>query len=173
MKTYPREQCCFATGHREIDDRLRSRICRRIRSAVTELIRRGVVHFYAGGANGFDLWFSCVILDLKREYPQITLTVLLPDKDYTAHWTGEERMCMKQILAACDEKAIVQANGKEPALARNDALIALGQYGIAYLKGNRLTRRGGTSYTVRHALRANCTMLMLAREEDSDGTKNR
>ncbi len=171
MNTYPREQCCFATGHRDMPEHLRSSILGRIRETAEYLISVGVTHFYAGGANGFDMWFACVILDLKQKYPHVTLTILLPDKDYSRSWTAEDRLCNRQICALADEVETVKTSvRREPALVRNDALIARGAHCVAYLKGNRITRRGGTSYTVSHARRAGCKLYLLALPQDDAAT---
>ena len=145
----------------------RSAITARIRELLEYLISQDVIHFYAGGANGFDMWFSCVVLELRELYPQITLTIALPDKNYTAKWAAEDLLCMDQICTEADEILTVPNQGlREPALVRNDFMIKRGAHCVAYLRNNLLTRRGGTSYTVRHAAEKGCQIYSLAKKED-------
>lgn len=169
MNVYARSSCCFATGHRYMPSRLRSQILVRIREICERLIKQGIVHYYAGGAKGFDMWFSCVILELKQTHPAVTLTVLLPSKDYTDTFTPEEKILQRYILSRADEVETIPALfGEIPALKRDDALIAAGDTCVCYLRGNRLTVRGGTSYTVRHALEKNRRIYSVWRTEDED-----
>ena len=151
----------------------RQEIVNRVWETLELLIARGVTHFYAGGANGFDLWFSCTVLSLKKMYSHITLSILLPNKDYTGHWSSEDRMAASYVLSHADEVETVPSFGKEPALARNDALIARGSTCVAYLRDNLPTRRGGTAYTVRHASRVGCQIYMIAKIGDYTTERNR
>lgn len=169
MEQYPIESCCFATGHRQMPEGAKERIQARIRNACVALIACGVTHFYAGGANGFDMWFATVVLDLKRHYPDVTLTLLLPEGAYIKRLGIAEQAVERILIARADEAIFVGTSSNKPApLVRNDALIERAKYGIAYLRHRTLTRRGGTAYTCRHAAEQGRRLIHLWEPSDED-----
>jgi len=77
--------CCF-TGHREIPERDYNRLKQKTKNAIIELIEKGVIYFGAGGARGFDTIAAETVLELKNDYPQIKLILVLPCPDQTKGW---------------------------------------------------------------------------------------
>ena len=66
---------CFFIGHREADERLLP--------CLTEAIRRlyieeDVSYFYVGGYGGFDRIAGMAVKEVKKQYPGITLHLVLP-----------------------------------------------------------------------------------------------
>ena len=76
-----REKTCCFTGHREIDEKDYSKLKKRTRDLIVSLIEKGVVFFGAGGARGFDTLAAESVLELKKDYPQIKLILVLPCPD--------------------------------------------------------------------------------------------
>lgn len=72
--------CCF-TGHRLLPKAEIPIIKTELKKAIIELINDGVVYFGTGGALGFDTIAAQTILNLKVDYPQIKLILVLPCKD--------------------------------------------------------------------------------------------
>ena len=64
--------CCFS-GHRIISNNDYGKVYNDTKKAVISLIEKGVIYYGAGGALGFDTLAAQVVLDLKKEYPQIKL----------------------------------------------------------------------------------------------------
>ena len=83
------QTCCF-TGHRKIPlDQLES-VTQRLRDAVIASIKDGYLYFGAGGALGFDTLAAQTVLDLKKDYPQIKLILVLPCKTQARGWKQED-----------------------------------------------------------------------------------
>lgn len=66
---------CFFIGHREADERLLPVLKTRIERLITE---ERVSHFYVGAYGGFDRVAASAVKQLKQEYPEIDLTLVLP-----------------------------------------------------------------------------------------------
>ena len=66
--------CCF-TGHRII--KITPELVQRLRDAIVDVIGKGVMEFYNGGAIGFDMLAAETVIELKAEYPDIKLHMLL------------------------------------------------------------------------------------------------
>ena len=71
--------CCF-TGHREILDKDYKILKENLKYVIIQLIKKGIIYFGVGGARGFDMLVEKIILDLKKQYPQIKLILVLPCK---------------------------------------------------------------------------------------------
>lgn len=50
----------------------------RLRKIIEEQIKAGVVFYGAGGALGFDTIAAQTVLEMKNEYPQLRLILVLP-----------------------------------------------------------------------------------------------
>lgn len=73
------QTCCF-TGHRKIPlDQLES-VTQRLRDAVIASIKDGYLYFGAGGALGFDTLAAQTVLNLKKDYPRLSLSLSYPVK---------------------------------------------------------------------------------------------
>lgn len=66
---------CFFIGHREAS----TEILPALESAIEQHISEyGVTEFIVGGYGGFDRLAASAVIRAKRQYPQITLVLLLP-----------------------------------------------------------------------------------------------
>lgn len=66
---------CFFIGHREADERLLPYLTEAIRRLVIE---ENVRYFYVGGYGGFDRIAGMAVKVVKKQYPDITLNLVLP-----------------------------------------------------------------------------------------------
>lgn len=66
---------CFFIGHREADERLRSKLDSVVESLILE---EDVDYFYVGGYGGFDQIAAGAVKRAKRKHPHITLMLVLP-----------------------------------------------------------------------------------------------
>lgn len=66
---------CFFIGHREASEELFSTLRQTVEKHITEY---GVTEFIVGGYGGFDRLAASAVISLKQQYPQITLSLLLP-----------------------------------------------------------------------------------------------
>lgn len=65
---------CFFIGHREADERVYPRLRQSVERLITE---EKVSAFYVGSYGGFDRLAAHAVIDAKRQYPNITLMLVL------------------------------------------------------------------------------------------------
>ena len=70
-------QTCFFTGHRSFSKN-RENVQELLRDILLILIESGVTDFYAGGAIGWDMFCESELLNMKKQFPQIKLHIILP-----------------------------------------------------------------------------------------------
>ena len=84
---------CAFTGHRpkglgypESDERCTA-LKEELRSLIIRMIEEeGVTHFISGMAQGVDMYAAEIVLELKKQYPQITLECAIPYERQAVRW---------------------------------------------------------------------------------------
>ncbi len=84
---------CAFTGHRpkglgypESDGRCTA-LKEKLRALIVKLIEEeGVTHFISGMAQGVDMYAAEIVLELKKQHPQITLECAIPYERQAAYW---------------------------------------------------------------------------------------
>lgn len=66
---------CFFIGHREASSKLLPILRQTVEKHICEY---GVAEFFVGGYGGFDLLAARAVISIKQQYPQITLSLLIP-----------------------------------------------------------------------------------------------
>ena len=152
------QTCCF-TGHRKIPlDQLES-VTQRLRDAVIASIKDGYLYFGAGGALGFDTLAAQTVLDLKKDYPQIKLILVLPCKTQTRGWKQEDIEEYNRILKAADKVVYASQDYYNGCMhKRNRHLVDNSSLCICYLT----EQTGGTAYTINYARNKGCMIVNLA-----------
>lgn len=149
--------CCF-TGHRIIPKAEISTIKTKLKKAIIELINDGVIYFGTGGALGFDTIAAQTILDLREEYPQIKLILVLPCKNQTAKWKQSDIDMYEYIISQADKCVYTSENYYDGCMQkRNRHLIDNSSYCICYLTH----KRGGTFYTYNYAKKNGLKIINL------------
>ena len=158
---------CAFTGHRpksfpwKYDER--DPDCVLLKEVLAEqiktLVDRGVTDFLSGMAQGTDLWCSEIVLDLKKNNPELMLHCILPCKGQESKWTVSVQERYHSILAQADEVIYVrQEYSKDCMLKRNRYLVEHSSFLLAVYNG---TRRSGTGATVRYAQQLNREIIMI------------
>lgn len=152
------QTCCF-TGHRKIPlDQLES-VTQRLRDAVIASIKDGYLYFGAGGALGFDTLAAQTVLNLKKDYPQIKLILVLPCKTQARGWKQEDIEEYNRILKAADKVVYTSQDYYSGCMhKRNRHLVDNSSLCICYLNSNT----GGTAYTVDYAKSVGCRVSNIA-----------
>lgn len=152
------QTCCF-TGHRKIPlDQLES-VTQRLRDAVIASIKDGYLYFGAGGALGFDTLAAQTVLNLKKDYPQIKLILVLPCKTQARGWKQEVIEEYNRILKAADKVVYTSQDYYSGCMhKRNRHLVDNSSLCICYLNSNT----GGTAYTVDYAKSVGCRVSNIA-----------
>ena len=68
-----------------------------------EAIEQGYRYFGVGGALGFDMLAAQTVLELKGEYPEIKLILVLPCENQTRGWDQAYVEEYERIKAAADK----------------------------------------------------------------------
>ena len=114
-----KEKTCVFTGHRpqrlpfgsnESDARCVA-LKAKLREQIVELIEQeNVRHFISGMALGIDLFAAEIVLDLKTDYPSITLESAIPCETQAIKWTVAQREQYYEIAARCDKETMLQTH---------------------------------------------------------------
>lgn len=150
---------CF-TGHRDIPLLKKASVSKHLRTVVIELIKEGYVYYGAGGALGFDTIAAKTILDLKREYPNIKLILVLPCHSQADRWSERDKIIYEEIKAKADKVVFVsQEYTRDCMFRRNRHLVDNSSVCVCYLT----EEKGGTAYTVSYAKKNNLKVINVAK----------
>ncbi len=154
-----RNTCCFS-GHRQIPSGQISSLQIHLEKTLRHLIDHGYIHFCSGGAKGFDLLAARTVLNLKAEFPALSLHMILPFRRQAATWSIEEILNYSDIVSQADTVQYVSQT-YEPGCynLRNRALVNKSTCCVCYLTNPK----SGTGYTVSYAKESNLTILNLAK----------
>lgn len=143
-----REQTCLFTGHRDIPEQDIAEIKKRTRAAIISLIEKGVIYYGAGGARGYDTIAAETVLELKKDYPQIKLILVLPCRDQTKGWLEADIRKYNVILEKADKVVYTSDYYFRGCMhVRNRHLVDHSKYCICYLT----KASGGTVFTINYA----------------------
>ncbi|MEE0946993.1 MAG: SLOG family protein [Acutalibacteraceae bacterium] len=150
--------CCF-TGHRAIPEDDLDRLKLELNDTLVSLIENGISYFRAGGALGFDTICAQTVLSLKKIYPHIKLTLVLPCLNQTAKWQQEDKDVYEDIKSKADEVVYTSEHYFRGCMqVRNRALVDESSVAVCYLT----QINGGTAYTVKYAQKNGLTIVNLA-----------
>ena len=145
METSKKECCCCFSGHRKLPAEQLEDIRKKLKSEVIKLINCGVDTFISGYASGFDTESALTVNELKQEYPNINLVLVLPYRQ-EINIPYDECIC----LAETYRKGCFHI--------RNRYMVDNSSYCICYLTENK----GGTAYTVNYAKRQGLEIINVA-----------
>ena len=151
---------CF-TGHRKIPPKRMTSLARRLRTVIVELIDKGYLYFGAGGALGFDTLAAQTVLDLKTDYPQIKLILVLPCLSQADAWSSEDKDTYEHIKANADKVVYTSREYTKGCMhKRNRHLVDNSSVCVSYLT----EQTGGTAYTVNYAKEKGLRVFNTARQ---------
>ena len=148
---------CF-TGHRRILQEHFGTLAQRLKTILVQLINEGYVYFGAGGALGFDTLAAQTVLELKNEYPEIKLILVLPCLSQTRGWSTRDIEIYEAIKNKADKVVYTSQEYTRGCMhKRNRHLVDNSSSCICYLTEST----GGTAYTVDYARKNNLTVINL------------
>ena len=157
-KPHTYKTVCF-TGHRSIERHHVSRIAVTLDTILRSLIEHGVNEFYAGGAMGFDTIASLSVINLKKDFPDIKLNLVLPCKNQTKMWNDKDREIYNAILGHADSVEYVHEHYTSYCMhERNRRLVGLAEICVAYCEHSG----GGSAYTMSYALKNELEVINIA-----------
>lgn len=156
--------CCF-TGHRpqKLGYGENSIQCDELKGRLEELIKNliekeGVTHFISGVALGVDTYAANIVLNLKAQYPGITLECAIPCETQAVKWNERDRDTYYDLLAKCDKETLLQQNYTSDCMQkRNEYMVDNSDYVIAVWNG----KPSGTGNTVKYAEKKNKIVILV------------
>lgn len=157
--------CCF-TGHRsqklpwgfnEKDERCID-MRKRAKVEIEKAIQMGYRIFITGMALGFDMICAELVLELKKQYPEIQLIGALPCKGQEKLWKADSQKRYHKLLKKLDKAVYISEEyTKECMLQRNDYMINNSSMVIALFNG----MSGGTKSTLLKAEKKGLKVVVI------------
>ncbi len=151
---------CMLSGHRRLPPdggALRKRLDARIDA----LCQRGVTEFLSGGALGFDLLAAEAVLEARRRYPQVSLTMVLPCRNQPDRYPQGQKLRYAGILTRAQRVDCLSEFYYDGCmLMRNRAMAERADLCLCYLAASR----GGTAHAVAIAAARGLPIINLALE---------
>lgn len=150
---------CF-TGHRKIPPEQETTLARRLRNTLIEMIERGYAFFMTGGALGFDTLAAQTVLELKAQYEDVKLILVLPCLSQTRGWSARDIEIYNDIKSKADKVIYTSQEYTKGCMhKRNRHLVDNSSVCICYLTEST----GGTAYTVAYAQKNLLQVINLAK----------
>jgi uncharacterized phage-like protein YoqJ len=110
-------------------------------------------------AMGFDLLAAEAAISLKSKLKELKLIAVIPHPDQTRLWDEKDKELYNKVLKKANRRILLSDSySRDSLLKRNDYLLANSSLLIAFYNG---TKRGGTYYTYRRALRKGMKVINL------------
>ena len=138
--------CCF-TGHRDVPTDRMEYVRRELTREIGEAVADGYRHFISGFAEGVDLLAASVVLELKKDWPSLTLEASIPYlKRFDKIMDNPETRAM---LLSCAGFGVWSVEyHKDCFMVRNRKMLSMSSRVIAVYDGRD---GGGTVQTLRFA----------------------
>lgn len=159
------KECCF-TGHRnqklpwgfnENNERYFT-AKQNTKEEIVKAIQNGYNYFHCGMALGFDVMVAEIILELKKEYPNIVLECDIPCKDQEKKWIKSQQERYNNILKLADKVVFFHEFYVDGCMQeRNRYMVDNSTMLIALYNG----RHGGTKQTIDYAKEKGLQIIII------------
>lgn len=158
--------CCF-TGHRpnklpwgyEEDHPACLSFLYRLHQATLSAYHKGYRHFIVGMALGCDTHMMDVLLQLRRNYPDITIEAAIPCQEQAKRWSDAQQHRHATLVDQCDYETMVQHHYSYGCMQRRDRyMVDRSSLIIAAYDG---FSKGGTAYTLSYAIKEKLETLVV------------
>lgn len=97
-----KHRVCF-TGHRpEKLNMPEKNVKKYLYSEIANSIQNGYTAFISGMARGVDMWAAEIVIELKKEFPQIKLIAAVLFDGFESKWSYENQKLYNEILTRAD-----------------------------------------------------------------------
>ena len=139
------EKTCCVTGHREIPEDKKEYVIAELEKEIRAAVADGYTRFISGFAEGVDLIFAALIIELKAQGHPLVQEAALP---YRGRLNSDDQDFQK-ILSLCDRiKVLCDKPSRSCYHIRNQYMVDESSRVIAVYDGRE---DGGTSYTINYA----------------------
>ena len=171
------------TGHRSYKiyrsarggspDEIRQIITARTEKAVRLLYGQGYDTFVCGMAMGFDLWASCAVLSVKRDFPGIRLIAVIPFPDQDVKYSEADKILYSGLLDRADRCVCLyeRYSSDTDYIDRNRMMLDHATMVVCYFSGG--SGRSGTASTVSKARQRDMRILNICGHLDARQYNNK
>lgn len=139
------EKTCCVTGHRDIPVQQIEYVKDSLQREIEKAIAEGYTRFISGFAEGVDQYFAEIVLEKKKENPDLQLIAVIPYKKRLESLNKKERT--KLLLESCAEIKVIQEEYLPRVYShRNRYMVENSDRVIAVYDGRE---KGGTVGTIR------------------------
>ena len=132
---------------------------KRLRETLEVLALQGYKHMISGGAQGMDIMAAEAVIDMKAEFPDLTLEVAVPYEGQASEWSSAYKARWQRCIDAADMVTIISHEyTKGCFFARNRYMVQQADLLFACFDG----QEGGTKMTVEYARRFGCPVCLIA-----------
>lgn len=156
--------CCFSEFRTKsvfigFDEKTTVSLKRVLIEKVAYLIEAmGVNHFISGVDLGIGWLVAEIVLDLKRDYPEITLECVIPYEDQAANWTIAQRNKYFSIMERCDKESLLQRHYTKDCIRKEkEYMIRKSNYVLVVGNG----QSGGTGKMIPSARAWGKTVILI------------
>jgi uncharacterized phage-like protein YoqJ len=129
-----------------------------LRMIIGLIEKKHVTHFISGMAIGTDMWAAEIVLELKEEYPNITLEAAIPCRSQPNVWKDSLKKRHNEILSQCDKVTLLQENyTSDCMIKRNRYMVDKSDYIVAVWNG----KPSGTGNTIEYAVKRKRTVYCI------------
>lgn len=145
-------------GYSENDERCLN-LKGQIREQIITAINKGYAHYFSGMALGCDIFFAQLVLELKKDYPDIKLICAIPYELQYSNWKKSDKERYFNILRQCDHKEIISLKYTESCfMDRNKYMIDNASLLIAVYNG---FGKSGTRNTIKYAQKTGIDIVII------------
>lgn len=139
------EKTCCVTGHREIPEDKKAYVIAELEKEIRAAVADGYTRFISGFAEGTDLIFAALVIELKAQGYPLVLEAALP---YRGRLNSDNQDFQK-ILSLCDRiKVLSEKSSRSCYHIRNRYMVDESSRVIAVYDSRD---DGGTAYTINYA----------------------
>ena len=145
-----KHSCCFI-GHRpEKLNMSEFEVKKLLEKAIDASIDDGFTTFISGGARGVDLWAAEIVIEKRKDNPDIKLIMAIPHPEFEKRWNPDDRLLYDYAIKNADlVKLINDHYFKGCYQIRNIWMVDRSSRVIAAYNGSA----GGTRNTIEYATR--------------------
>ena len=154
-----KHRCCF-TGHRPQKlSRSESAIKSDLEKAIVKAIGMGYQTFITGMAYGVDIWAGQIVVELRKNNPDLHLIAAIPFPGFESRWSNEWRQAYADLLGKADlVRYICPSYNAGAYQRRNEWMVDHSAHLIAVYDG----ASGGTRNTIDYAKRCGITIEQIS-----------
>lgn len=151
-------RCCF-TGHRpEKLNRSEAEIKKDLEAEILQAINDGFVTHITGMARGVDIWAGEIVLQLRKQNPNLHLIAASPYEGFESRWSADWQRRYKDILDQADlVRFVCKRYSKACFQIRNEWMVNRSARVIAVYNGEP----GGTRNTIEYAHHHNIPTVVI------------